>query len=219
MAATNRNREVFNEIAESWYHRRHWSRFTKELQDIALRWKKGKLLNIGCAHGPDFPPFKNDFELWGMDFSNEMIKLAQRYATKFNFEVNLTVADAVALPYADAAFDWVIAIATYHHIQGNEQRLQAFHELRRILKPEGEAFITLWNQWQPMLWLKGKEANIRWKLRGENLYRYYYFFSYSELRRLLIKSGFEVLDIFPEKSYHFPLKSFSRNICALIRKG
>jgi len=212
------NREVFDEIAESWYRFRHWSRFTKELGEMASRWHKGKLLNIGCAHGPDFLPFKDNFELWGVDFSAQMVKLAQKYATKFNLKVNLTIADAISLPYPDNTFDWAIAVATYHHIRGDKQRQKAFQELRRVLKPGGEAFITVWNRWQPSFWLKGKEVNMPWKSRGKILYRYYYLFSYPELRSLLTQAGFEIISMFPEKSYRFRLKFFSRNICALIKK-
>jgi len=212
------NKEVFDEIAESWYRFRHWSRFTIELKEMASRWHKGKLLNIGCAHGPDFLPFKDNFELWGIDFSVQMVKLAQKYATKFEFKVNLMAADATYLPYPDNTFDQAIAIATYHHIQGDKQRQKAFHELKRVLKPEGEAFITVWNKWQPGFWLKGKEVNIPWKSRGKVLPRYYYLFSYSELRSLLNQTGFDVISMFPEKSYRFPLKFFSRNICTLVKK-
>jgi len=211
------NREVFDEIAQSWYGLRHWSRFTEELNEMALRWHQGKLLNVGCAHGPDFLPFKDSFELWGVDFSAQMVRLAQKYAAKFDFKVNLAVADALSLPYPNDTFDWAIAVATYHHIQGDEQRQKAFQELRRVLKPDGEAFITVWNRWQPGFWLKGKEVNIAWKSKEKVLYRYYYLFSYPELHKLLTKAGFEVLSTFPEKSYHFPIKFFSRNICALIK--
>jgi tRNA (uracil-5-)-methyltransferase TRM9 len=212
------NREVFDEIAESWYRFRHWSRFTTELEEMASRWYKGKLLNIGCAHGPDFLPFKDNFELWGIDFSTQMVKLAQKYATKFDFKVNLIVADATSLPHQDNTFDQAIAVATYHHIKGDKQRQKAFQELRRVLKPGGEAFITMWNRWQPGFWLKGKEVDIPWKLRGTILPRYYYLFSYLELRSLLTKTGFDIISMFPEKSYRFPFKFFSRNICALVKK-
>jgi tRNA (uracil-5-)-methyltransferase TRM9 len=211
------NREIYDEIAESWYRLRHWSRFTKELKEMALRWQKGRLLNIGCAHGPDFLPFKENFELWGLDFSGEMVKQAQKYATKFNFRVNLILGDAVALPYVDASFDRAIAVATYHHIQDSEQRLAALKELRRVLKPGGEAFITVWNRWQPSFWQKGKETQVTWKSKGKTLYRYYYLFSYPEFHKLLTNAGFKVLDMFPENSYRFPLKFLSRNICALVK--
>jgi len=212
------NRDVFDQIAESWYRLRHWSRFTRELEDMAETWHGGKLLNVGCAHGPDFLPFKDNFKLWGVDFSTQMVKLAQKYAAKFNFEVNLTVADALSLPYPDNTFDWAIAVATYHHIHGDKQRQKALQELRRVLKPGGEAFVTVWNRWQPGFWLKSKQANIAWKSRDKILYRYYYLFSYPELDRLLTKAGFEVLSMFPEKSYRFPIKLLSQNICALLKK-
>lgn len=32
------------------------------------------------------------------------------------------------------------------------------------------------------------------------------------------KTGFEIVELGPEKSYRFPIKSFSRNICALVKK-
>lgn len=212
------NKKVFDEMAESWYGFRHWSRFTRELEEMATRWRQGKLLNIGCAHGPDFLPFKSNFELWGVDFSAQMLKLAQKYAAKFNLRVKLALADATSLPYPDNTFDCAIAVATYHHIQGDKQRQKAFLELRRVLKPGGEAFITVWNKWQPGFWLKGKEVNMPWKSRGKILYRYYYLFSYPELHSLLSQTDFEIVSIFPEKSYRFPLKFFSRNICALVKK-
>ena len=186
---------------------------------MAQRWHGGRLLNIGCAHGPDFLPFKDSFELWGLDFSTEMINQAQKYAAKFNFRANLAVADAISLPYPDNTFDWVIAVATYHHIKGNKERQKSFEELRRVMKPGGEAFITVWNRWQPGFWRKGKDVTIPWKSKNKILCRYYHLFSYPELDKLLTKSGFEVLSMFPEKSYRLPIKFFSQNICAVIKKS
>jgi SAM-dependent methyltransferase len=214
---TQSNREVFDQIAESWYRLRHWSRFTEELKELALRWQKGKLLNLGCAHGPDFLPFKSGFGLHGIDFSKEMVKMAQKYAAKFDFEANLAVADAMHLPFADATFDWAIAVAAYHHIEGHAHRQQAFQELKRVLKPGGEAFITVWNRWQPGFWLKGKETQVSWKSKDKILHRYYYLYTYHELRRELRQAGFEVRGMFPEKAYRFPVDCFSKNICALVR--
>lgn len=212
------NRQVYDEIAEGWYQFRHWSRFNIELQEMATRWQRGKLLNIGCAHGPDFLPFKNDFELWGVDFSSQMLRMAQKYAGKFNLQVKLVIADATFLPYPDDFFDCAIAVAVYHNIKGQRQIRTALGELRRVLKPGAEAFITVWNKWQPGFWLKGKEVNIPWKSRGKTYHRYYYLYSYPELRRLMSVTGFEIISISAEKSYKLPLQFFSRNICALIKK-
>ncbi|MDP2744813.1 MAG: class I SAM-dependent methyltransferase [Dehalococcoidia bacterium] len=211
--------KVFDHIAESWYGRRHWPLLRRELEEMARRWKKGRLLNVGCAHGPDFPPFREGFDLWGVDISGKMLRLARKYSGKFGFIANLVLADARSLPFHDGTFDRAIAVASYHHIEGQQERRQAFEELRRVLKPGGEAFLTVWNRWQPRFWLKPKELMVPWRTKGEVFHRYYYLYSASELRKALTAAGFEVVSIAPEKAYTFPLKVFSRNICALVRKS
>jgi tRNA (uracil-5-)-methyltransferase TRM9 len=209
---------TFDRIAPGWYGFRHRSIFSHELEELAGRWRKGTLLNIGCAHGPDFIPFIDKFELHGLDFSGEMIKLALRYSRKFKFSVNLITADARYLPYDDNSFDWVIAVATYHHLREKEERTLALKELKRILKPGGEAFITVWNRYQTRFLLKGRDTAVPWKSTNGILYRYYHLFSYGELEHLVKKAGFHILRSYPESSYHLPLKIFSRNICLLVKK-
>ena len=210
--------DIFNEIAPGWYSFRHWSRFRNELEALAHRWQKGKLLNVGCAHGPDFLPFIRGFDLYGVDFSVKMLKFARKYSEKFNFTANLAVADVRCLPYSDETFDWAISVATYHHVRGKEEREAALSELRRVLKPGGEVFITVWNRWQPRFWFSRREVAVPWQTRGKTLYRYYHLFSYPELEKLVNRAGFEILKSSPESSYRFPIKFFSRNICLLVRK-
>jgi tRNA (uracil-5-)-methyltransferase TRM9 len=211
------NREVFDEIAESWYRVRHWPLLREELDRIAARWQCGKLLNIGCAHGPDFLPFSHGFDLWGIDISPAMLRLGLRYARKVGLYVNLTAGDALSLPFRSNTFDWAISVAAYHHIRGGDQREKAFKELKRVIKPGGEIFLTVWNYGQPGFWFKPKEQQIAWRLKERKVYRYYHLFSYGELRGLLTRSGWQVISMSPEESYRFPIKNFSRNICVLAR--
>lgn len=211
-------RGVFNQIAPSWYNFRHRSIFPDELNALAQKWQNGRLINLGCAHGPDFLPFRPGFELYGVDFSREMLNFARKYSHKFKFAVSLFQADVAYLPYRDQTFDWAIAVATYHHIQSKAKRRAMLYELKRVLKPDGEAFITVWNRWQPRFWFSSKEVAVPWRKRGETLYRYYYLFSYAEIENLVKKAGFKVLKSYPESYYRFPLKYFSRNICLLVKK-
>lgn len=210
--------DVFNQIAPGWYNFRHHSIFGKELAVLAERWQKGKLLNLGCAHGPDFLPFRHNFELYGVDFSAEMLSLAKKYSLKYGFDVSLSLADIRCLPYADDTFDWAIAVATYHHIQGEAERQKALSELRRVLKPGGEAFITVWNRWQPGFWLKPREVSIPWRQKDKTLHRYYHLFSYAEMEKMAKNAGFQIIKSFPENAHRFPIKVFSRNICLLVKK-
>jgi ubiquinone/menaquinone biosynthesis C-methylase UbiE len=132
--------------------------------------------------------------------------------------VNLSLADVGYLPYGDETFDWAISVATYHHIRGKENRQAALNELRRVLKPGGEAFITVWNRRQPRFWFSSKEVEVPWRTKGKTLHRYYYLFSYRELEKLVKEAGFEVVKSSPESSYRFPTKFFSRNICLLVKR-
>lgn len=214
----NDTAETFDKISESWYNFRHRAIFQEELESLAKRWQKGKLLNVGCAHGPDFPPFAKGFELYGVDISPKMLEFARKYAGKFKFNINLKQADARQLPFEDGLFDFAIAVASLHHIQGYGERLKALLELKRVLKPGGEAFITVWNKWQHKFWFKIKDIQVPWKTKEETLFRYYHLFSYGELEKLARKAGFEVIRSFPESRYKLPVKWFSRNVCMLVKK-
>ena len=212
-------RDVFDQIAPAWYNFRHRTIFQTELERLARQWQRGKLLNIGCAHGPDFLLFKESFELYGVDYSSEMLKLTQKYAEKYQLKLNLQQADARRLPYENNYFDFAIAVAVYHHIEDKDGRTQALKELYRVLKPGGEAFITAWNRWQPRFWFKRKNTMVPWKSKEKTLYRYYYLFTYREFEKLARQAGFEIVKSFPEARYKFPFKMFSRNICLLVRKS
>ena len=216
---TGSDRAVFDAIAPGWYGFRHRTIFKTELEELARRWQRGRLLNVGCGHGADFPPFREVFHLCGIDFSAGMLGYARKYAAKFDLDLKLVLADAARLPLKDDTFDWAISVATYHHLRTPVARLAALIELRRVLRPGGEAFVTVWNRWQPRFWLRGGETLVAWRTKGETLYRYYYLFSRKELEALARQAGFEVLRSFAESSYRLPVKTFSRNICLLVRKA
>ena len=209
---------VYDEIAESWYGLRHWTRFRQELDEAVGRWKGGRLLNVGCAHGPDFLPFAGRFELFGVDFSRCMVEFARKYGRKHGFEANLLAGDAGSLPFATGSFDYAVSVAVYHNITGRGSRKKAFAELRRVLKPGGEAFLTVWNRWQPGFWFAGKEVMLPLRTKNGTVKRYYYLYSRREFIRDLEQAGLRVLAAFPERSYVFPLPWFSRNICVLVEK-
>jgi tRNA (uracil-5-)-methyltransferase TRM9 len=209
--------DVFDRIAPGWYSFRHRSIFTKELNALAEQWQSGKFLNLGCGHGPDFLPFAGRFELYGVDFSAGMLEMAPQYAAKHGFDAFLARADIRQLPYPDGFFDFSVAVAVIHHIDSAGERLKALAELKRVLRPGGEAFITAWNYTQPRFWFGRQDVLVPWRQGNEVLQRYYHLFSYNELIRLARKAGFEVIRAFPESSHRLPCRFFSRNICLLVK--
>jgi SAM-dependent methyltransferase len=208
---------VFDCIAPAWYGVRHHTIFKTELEQLAKRWQQGRLINLGCGHGPDFIPFKHNFELFGIDNSSEMLKLAKKYADRYGFKVNLMHADICELPVSDAFFDQVIAVASLHHLRGKDRQLKAISEIFRILKHGGEAFLTVWNYWQPRFWFGPKEVMMAFKLEQETVYRFYYLYSYSELRDLVRRNNFNIIPVPGHQRFWF-LEQFKRNICLLLKK-
>lgn len=212
-------RLFYDEVADSWYNIRHWSLFQDELEELSKEWDEGKLLNIGCAHGSDFLPFdKQKFDLYGLDISMELLQKAKDYSSKFNFSPKLITGDMKGLPFKDKTFDHVICVASLHHLLEKEQRIQALKEIKRVLKPNKEAFITVWNKRQKDFITGDKIIEKTWDYKGKELKRKYYLYTYKELKKDLKEAGFEVLKLKPEKSYRIPLiKEFSENILALVK--
>ncbi len=71
--------DVFDQIAPAWYNFRPWSIFTHELEVVAKRGQKRKLLNLGCGHGPDFLALKIGIKLDGVHVSPPILKPARRH--------------------------------------------------------------------------------------------------------------------------------------------
>ena len=64
--------------------------------------RKGKVLDLGCGGGRHVVPFaKEGFESYGIDFSEEAIKLAKKFADEENVKVDLRVEDILNLSYSE----------------------------------------------------------------------------------------------------------------------
>ncbi|WP_202867467.1 class I SAM-dependent methyltransferase [Kribbella pittospori] len=103
--------------------------------DVAGR----RILDVGCGAGPLSAALRDRGAIMsGFDVSSAMIELARR---RLGEDADLTVADlAKPLPYADAAFDDVVASLVLHYL---EDWTEPLAELRRVLKPGGRLILSL----------------------------------------------------------------------------
>ena len=147
-----------------------------------------------------------------------MLRNSRKYMRKHGIVADLIQADLRALPVATASFDYAVAVASYHHVEGHEQRLAAFRELRRILRPCGEAYLTVWNHGQPRFKDGPQDLLVPWKSGSKTFQRYYYLYHYEELEGDLKDAGLDVVKLEPERRHAGTDSRASQNICALVRR-
>ena len=95
-------------------------------------------LEIGCGPGRLMRPMSRHFtEIYGVDVSDEMIRLAQeRLRGTPNAHPHHGTGSDLAL-FADETFDFVYSYAVFQHIPSREVVFQYLREAWRVLKPEG----------------------------------------------------------------------------------
>ena len=193
-------KEVYNKIADGWSSLRQHPH-PKEI--IEIRNWKGRILDLGCGNGVNLQLFK-DSELYGIDFSDEMIRHARELCKKKGIDADLRTGDVLNLPYDDNFFDYIIFSKVFSHIKPADQE-RALSEIKRVLK--GKIFIAAWNYDYTENKGKRKERMIPWTTGGKTFYRYYYFFEQDELISLLERNGFKAENILTEKD--------GQNICII----
>ena len=115
---------------------------------------------------------------------------------KKGIKVILTKSKAEKIPFEDNFFDKTIFIATLHCIKGKQNRKKVLKEIYRALKPNGKVLITAWNKNSKRWKNKPKETKVSWNIKeNEKIFRYYYLYSYEELKKELEKTGFKVTEI------------------------
>jgi len=183
-----------------------------------------RVLDLGCGNGRFYRFFSEKKTRYiGVDFSHELIKIAKRKYPLAVFQFS----DGLNLLFSDNYFDKVFSIAVFHHIPSKKFRLKFLKETKRVLKPKGFFILIVWKL--PFLKelsllikysilkllgrskLDRRDIFLKW---GNKTQRYYHLFSKRELKGLLKKSGFNIIEIGIVKSENKRRK----NIYAVCQK-
>ncbi len=196
-------RDDYNTIAQDFSRTRQNPWAETEILFAENIKKNDKVLDLGCGNGRymDFIK-KNEGQYYGVDNSEELIKIAKQKYPQENFQVG----DALVLPFENNFFDKIYSIAVLHHIPSKDFRLEFLQEAKRVLMPNSFLILTVWKfkRWQERLLLlkynilrvlgKSKlEKNDLFLLWQNKIPRYYHFFSEAELKNLAKEAGFEIL--------------------------
>ena len=201
--------KVWDEIAEQWHHFRQ-QKFMP-VYDFIEKYnpQKGKILEIGCGNCRNLIPFaKKGFECYGIDFSQNMVKFAEDLAYKNDVKIRLSKEDMTTLSFEDNYFDYILHIASLHHLGSENNIINAIQEAYRVLKPGGLMLLTVWNKFSLRFIAKSKEVLIPWKKKGAYYHRYYHLFDYFELKKLLKLTNFKLVES----------NIFGRNLVFVLKK-
>ncbi|WP_224448812.1 class I SAM-dependent methyltransferase [Haloprofundus salilacus] len=69
----------------------------------------GRVLDVGCGTGANFPYLPAGVSITGVDLSPEMLERARHRADELGLDVTLEEADAANLPFDDNSFDTVVS--------------------------------------------------------------------------------------------------------------
>jgi ubiquinone/menaquinone biosynthesis C-methylase UbiE len=125
----------YDKIAEEYQADRHGFDHVKELEEFAsLLPKNAKVLDVGCGAGVPVAKFLVDsgFEVVGVDFSENMLRLARKNMPQTTFIRK----DMTKLDFADNSFDGLTAFYSIIHVPREKHSL-LFKSFNRILKPNG----------------------------------------------------------------------------------
>ncbi len=178
------------------------------------------VLDFGCGNGRLLELFEGKSIIYtGVDQSGALIEKAKGNYPDARF---LTINDP-KIPFPDASFDVVFAVAALHHIPSLAKREALLDEFRRLLKPGGTLIITVWNLWQGNYWkliakhaiaklfcrsrFDFKDVLVPWKdARGNILVqRYYHAFTRRELTKLVRRARFSIREECPVNTFNIYL--------------
>ena len=99
---------------------------------------RGKILEVACGTGLNFPLFEPGSDITGIDFSPGMLEVARQHASQLGLQVNLAVMDAQKLEFADNSFDTVastLSTCTF------PDPIRALREMGRVCNLQGQILL------------------------------------------------------------------------------
>lgn len=135
----------------------NWQMVSGELEDmwknpapeafyLISRWKsqhKQAFLDLGCGLGRHSIFFAvNGFNVSAFDISKNAVERTTLWAKELNLNINIKQGDMRHIPFEDESMDCILCMNVISHTDTKGIR-QIVSELKRVLKPQGECYLTL----------------------------------------------------------------------------
>jgi alkylated DNA repair protein alkB family protein 8 len=220
--------QTWDTIAESFdtTRRKPWQQCIDFINELP---KSAVVADLGCGNGRHLIPCAERCKkVIGLDISRNLLKITlDEIGKKELGNVNLIHGNLVDLPFKNNSLDAILYIASLHNIKGRENRICSLKEVKRVLKEDGRALISVWSRWQDKFRIyflkqlfnhKGEfgDIEIYWKQHKLNVPRFYHLYSKSEFVDDIEHTGLNIKNIFSVKLYS---KQSSDNYFTIVTKG
>lgn len=125
---------------------KHWQEPADEVYYYLYKWStksSKKILDLGSGAGRHSVLFaKNDFDVTAFDISENGLEILHKKAQDFNLNIKAIKGNMTRLPFGSQTFDFILAYNSIYHTD-YEGVIRTVYEMKRILKDNGEAFITM----------------------------------------------------------------------------
>lgn len=181
--------------------------------------KPGRMVDLGCGTGRLVVSFaERGFDVTGVDLSDHMLRVCEQKRKDLNLSFHLQKANICDLAALEAkSFDYSVCMfSTLGMVVGVENREATLREIHRITRPGGAFALHLHNKWFNIFDPQGRQWLLsdlvrRWRGaadHGDKIQASYrgipnlrlHLFTPSEIKRMLISSGFRLVELFPISS-------------------
>lgn len=185
----------------------YWRNPSEESYYLVNRWKmqgKSEFLDLGCGMGRHAILFgKNGFIVNCFDISEEAVRCTRQWAEQEGLSFQYAVGDMLKLPYEDNSIDCIMCRNVISH-SDTKGVMQAIAEIRRVLRTDGECFLTLaskvtWGFNQEEWPLLDKNTRVRMDGGPEHGIPHFYV-DYKEAKALF--QSFEIVNISHVETYY-----------------
>lgn len=218
------NQQSYSQIAEDFSDTRNFSWPETEAMIKKYVKNNDQILDLGCGNGRLLKSLEEiaDFSYIGLDNCSALIEKAQEMqetekpeTKKLRENIKFIHGDILNLKnFSNNKFDVIFMLASFHHLPTKEMRADLLTQIKRILKPGGFLIMTNWNLWQlgakKSVWscltnklFSPKITDYRLQITDykeiitlwqNHFPLYYHAFTMGELKKLLQKSDFKILE-------------------------
>lgn len=117
-----------------------------------------------------------------------MIEEAQKLHPLYNFKVReMTLLENIG------TFDAIIFLASFHHLETIEERLNVLSKIKSLLNSNGRVYMTNWNLLEQEKYQKNHRGNGDFDIKIGKFSRYYHGFTVEELSDLFHETGWNIV--------------------------